>query len=87
MRLMRVEGPAIVCHCDGCAREAIAGTIPYISAASGEPRAPEEWYQSEDGGLYCSACAAKLVQVDPTRSVNQFFTDTAGTQIDPDVLA
>jgi len=84
MKLARIEGPATVMHCDGCARDGMGGSEPYLSAATGEARAPEEWYQDEDPlnfGQYCSECAAKMVSEDPTRSKTQFYDNTTGTQI------
>ena len=87
MKLTRIEGPARIHHCDGCAAEAVAGTEPYTSAASGELVEPAEWYESEDGTSgYCSTCAAKLVEEDPTRSVTQFYADTAGQEVLPENL-
>lgn len=48
---------------------------------------PEEWYRAEEClNVYCSPCAAKLVQQDEARSVNQFFSDTAGNEILPNIL-
>ena len=48
---------------------------------------PEEVYAEEETTepVYCSECAAKLVDEDPTRSRSQFYTDTTGTNIDPDI--
>jgi hypothetical protein len=86
MNLTRIEGPPTVCHCDGCNRDGIGGTVPYLSASTEEVREPEDFYQSEDGALYCGACSAKLMETDPTRSVNKFYLDTEGTQIDPEHL-
>ena len=84
MELTRIEGPATVCHCAGCHIEGIGGTEPYLSASSGCLVDPLDFYV--DGcleGIYCSTCAAKLVEVDPTRSVSQFYSDTAGNEIHP----
>jgi hypothetical protein len=86
MKLTRIEGFATVCHCVGCGYEAIGGSVPYVSASTEECRQPEEFYTDSES-VYCSTCAAKLVQTDSTRSVSRFFTDTAGTQIDSEVLA
>ena len=83
MNLTRIEGPATIQHCDGCDRNAIAGTEQYESASTGEQRQPEEWYTDGGVGVYCAACAAKLVEADPTRSVSRYFLDTAGTVVDP----
>jgi len=87
VNLTRIEGPATVCHCVGCSREGLGGTEPFISAASGEVRQPEDFYVDGDlTAIYCAACAAKLVEVDPTRSVNRYFMDVAGTVVDPAIL-
>ena len=86
MKLKQIEGGPIIVRCDGCSREAPAGTLPYISASTGEVCLSEEFYQSDDGGIYCPTCAAKLTEVDPTRSVKQFYADTAGTEILPEIL-
>jgi hypothetical protein len=94
MKLTRIEGPPIFLVCTGCKREGIGGTEDYASAASGETREPEAWYLplemsiigAEGPAVYCSECSAKLVEEDPTRSVNQFYSDTAGTQIEPEIL-
>jgi hypothetical protein len=85
VKLTLIEGPATVCHCDGCNRDGIGGSEPYASASTAEVRQPETWYRDERG-IYCSECSAKLVQEDPTRSRSQFYLDTAGTEIHPDVL-
>lgn len=85
MKLTRIEGPATVHHCDGCNRDGIVGSEEYQNASRGEVCQPEEWYRGEDG-QYCGGCAAKLVEQDPTRSVNQFFSDTAGNDIRPENL-
>ena len=87
MNLTRIEGLPTVCHCNGCNRDGIGGSEPFPSASSGEIKTPEEFYV--DGNtlaVYCTTCAAKLVEVDPTRSVSQFYTNTEGTEIHPDVL-
>ena len=87
MNFSRIEGPATICHCATCNYEAPGGTESFPSASTGEIRTPEDFYV--DGNtltVYCATCAAKLVQDDPTRSVNQFYLDTAGTQSHPDVL-
>ena len=87
MKLFRVEGPAIILHCIACAYEGIGGSEAYPSAASGKMREPEKWYQSEDGVVvYCAECAAKMATSDPTRSVNQFYNDTAGEVICKSIL-
>jgi hypothetical protein len=85
MNLTRIEGPATHLFCAGCGRDGVAGTEPYLSAATGEERKPEEWYQEEDAA-YCSDCAAKMAQQDEARSVNQFFSDTAGKEVLPENL-
>jgi hypothetical protein len=88
MKLIRIEGPPLHVVCAGCSREGIAGSEPYPSASTGEERTPEEWYREEvaDFGAYCAACAVKMVEVDPTRAVNQFYSDTAGNEIEPENL-
>lgn len=86
MRLTRIEGPACILVCSPCGREGIGGTEAYFSASSGEARTPEDWYLHPDGISFCSSCAFKVVQKDPTRSRHTFYTDTGGTQIDPEVL-
>lgn len=87
MKLVRIEGPATIHHCDGCNRDGVAGTEAYQNASRGELCSPEEWYRAEDGtGQYCAECAAKIVQQDEARSVNQFFSDTAGNEILPENL-
>ena len=88
MKLTRIKGPATICHCAGCHHEAPGGTEPFLSASTGETRMPEDFYVDESlEGIYCAACAAKLVCSDPTRSLTRFFLDTGGTQIDPEVFA
>lgn len=89
MKMVRIEGAPLHLMCAGCSREGIGGTESYPSAATGEERTPEEWYREKDAGLpfaYCTECAAKMAQQDETRSVNQFFSDTAGKEILPENL-
>jgi hypothetical protein len=65
----------------------LGGTEPFTSASTGEIRQPEDFYI--DGnleGIYCATCAAKLTEVDPTRSINRFFLDTEGKMPDPAIL-
>lgn len=86
MKLTRIEGPPQHLICGGCQCEGIGGTQTYTSAATGEERMPDAWYQDEDPlnhATYCAACAAKMVEEDPTRSRTTFYTNTEGTQIDP----
>jgi hypothetical protein len=84
VNLTRIEGSPITVHCDGCNRDGVAGQEPYTSASQGKVILPEDWYTNENStGVYCATCAAKLVQTDPTRSVTQFYTDTKGEKIDP----
>jgi hypothetical protein len=85
VKLTQIEGQPRLLFCSGCTREGIGGTTPYLSASTEEVRVPEEWYQTECGLEYCNTCAAKLVEEDPTRSRSQFYTDTAGTNIDPNI--
>jgi hypothetical protein len=86
-KVTRIEGVVTIVRCGGCGAEGIAGSIPYVSAATGEAREPEEWYRDEGMGVsYCGTCAPKLMQEDPARSRNNFYTDTAGEAIHPEVL-
>jgi hypothetical protein len=81
VKLKLIEGTPITLTCAGCQSTGIGGTNPYVGASSGEFRAPEQWYAEADKiePVYCSACAAKLTEQDPTRSVSQFYSDTDGT--------
>jgi hypothetical protein len=85
-----MTGPAITVECLACHRHAVAGDQSYKSASQGEECQPEIVYADLDGeayrAYYCAECAAKLSEVDPTRAVNQFYTDTTGEQIDHDHL-
>lgn len=91
MQLVRIEGPALTLTCNTCGATGVGGSDPYTNASRGEECQPEEWYtehiiHDETQGAYCKECAAKLVQQDDARSVNQFFSDTAGNQILPENL-
>jgi hypothetical protein len=86
MKFTLVTGRAVTIECRVCKRQVVGGTEAYISAASGEPVQPSEIYKEKAGGVYCSECAAKLVVEDPTKSVNQFFSDTLGNEIEPEHL-
>lgn len=91
MKLIRIEGPAMTLTCQTCQVTGVGGSESYVSASQGEQCAPEEWYtehivHDESMGMYCAPCAAKLVQQDEARSVNQFFSDTAGNEILPENL-
>jgi hypothetical protein len=82
MKLILIEGQPAHLVCAGCTRDGIGGTDTYPAASSGEERTPEQWYQDPEGiAVYCAECAAKMTAEDPTRSVSQFYADTAGTQI------
>ena len=86
-----IVGPAMTLVCYGCDRTGTGGNEGYISAASGEARVPECWYMEEmvEPGfrtMYCGECAAKIVQQDQARSVNQFYSDTTGAEIKPENL-
>jgi hypothetical protein len=85
-----VTGSAITVECSACHRHAVAGDQPYQSASQGDQRQPETVYADLDGeayhAYYCAECAAKLSETDPTRAVNQFYTDTTGKEIDHDHL-
>jgi hypothetical protein len=87
MRFERIIGPVTLCQCLVCNKAGLGGDESYTSASTGETRTPEDWYVDTDNlGVYCSTCAAKLVQDDPTRSVSTFYTDTGGTEVDPEHL-
>jgi hypothetical protein len=90
MKLKLIEGPASVWDCAGCGNSGMGGTEAFISAANPLVTLnPEEWYRSEntiDSKAYCAVCAVKLVEEDPTRSVSQFYSDTAGTAVEPENL-
>ena len=86
MKFVLITGPAITVKCVVCKEHIVGGTEPYPSAATGELVQPSEIYKEEAGGVYCSECAAKLVVEDPTKSVNQFFSDTSGKEIEPEHL-
>jgi hypothetical protein len=86
MKFTLVTGPAITIECTVCKQHVVGGTEAYASAASGEAVQPSEVYSEEAGGVYCSECAAKLSVEDSTRSVNQFFSDTTGKEIEPEHL-
>jgi hypothetical protein len=60
----------------------VGGTETYVRASDGETCTPAAWYLLEDStAVYCATCAAKLTEEDPTRSVSQFYSDTAGNEI------
>jgi hypothetical protein len=87
MRFERITGPVTICQCLVCDRQGPGGDTAYTSASTGETRTPEDWYVDADNlGVYCSTCAAKLVQDDPTRSVSTFYANTTGTEVDPERL-
>lgn len=86
MNFVLVTGPAITVECVACHQNVIAGDLPYKNASRGEECQPDTVYADADSGpvkaYYCQECAAKLSVDDPTRSVNQFYTTTAGDEID-----
>jgi hypothetical protein len=91
VRLIRWDGPAVTLTCSTCGITGVGGSEEYTNASRGEVCQPDEWYtehiiHDETQGMYCAECAAKLVEQDPTRSVNQFFSDTAGNDILPENL-
>ena len=89
MKFTRIIGPAQHLMCAGCTQDGVGGSEPYLSASTQEERQPEEWYVADtaDGPLeYCSTCAAKMVETDPTRAVHQYFSDTAGNEVKPENL-
>jgi hypothetical protein len=92
MKFELIIGAAQHFTCDTCGVDGLGGSESYTSASNGEIKEPEEWYQEVGRPIppplkiVCSSCAAKLVQEDPTRSVSQFYTDTQGTEVLPEVL-
>lgn len=89
MKLHLIEGVARVLLCAGCGRHGIGGTESYVNESRGETVVPEEWYTPEGPGpevVWCAPCAAKIVQEDLTRAVHQFFSDTAGNEIEPEII-
>jgi hypothetical protein len=86
MKFVLVTGPAITIECAVCQAHIVGGTDPYPSASTGDSVQPAEVYREEAGGMYCSNCARKLAVEDPTRSVNQFFSDTQGKEIEEEHL-
>ena len=86
MNFALVTGPAITVECVACHRNVVAGDLPYTNASRGEERLPDTVYLDCNNdpipSYYCQECAAKLSVDDPTRSVNQFYTTTAGDEID-----
>lgn len=86
MKFALVTGPVVTVECTVCQAHIVGGTDPYPSAATGEPVQPSGVYQEEAGGMYCAECASKLVAEDPTKAVNQFFSDTAGKAIEVEHL-
>jgi len=77
-------------ECLTCHRHVMAGDSPYQNASRGEECLPEQVYADSEStewlAYYCSECAAKLSVNDPTRAVNQYFSDTAGNKIEPEHL-
>lgn len=90
MKFVLVTGPAITVECLVCHRHAIAGDQPYKSASRQEECQPELVYADLEGeafkSYYCQECAAKLAVEDPTRAVNQFYSDTAGKEVETEHL-
>ena len=89
MKLIRIEGPAVTLACMTCRVLGVGGSQEYTNASRGEVCTPDEWYREDDPdvlGAYCAVCAAKLAQQDEARSVNQFFSDTAGNEVLPENL-
>jgi len=86
MNFQLVTGPAVTLTCHACQALVVGGTEPYESASQHEPVLPTKVYVDIEGDVihahYCEECAAKLSVDDPTRSVNQFYTDTTGEEID-----
>jgi uncharacterized protein YlaI len=92
MKFVLVTGPAITVECLICQKSTIAGDQPYKSASKQEEAMPETVYADTSvnsnpfKSYYCQDCAAKLAVEDPARSVNQFFSDTSGKEIEPEHL-
>lgn len=90
MRFILVTGPAVSVECLTCHKHVTGGDQPYRNASRGEECVPEQVYADSEGepfhAYYCSECAAKLSAEDPTRAVNQYFSDTAGNEIEPEHL-
>jgi len=87
MKFELVTGPTITVECVTCRQHVIGGSEPYTSAATGEPVQPGAVYldiEGEPHKFYCSECAAKLAEPDPTRAVNQFYSDTTGNAVEPE---
>ncbi len=88
MKFELVTGPTITVECVTCQQHVIGGSEPYQSAATGELVQPGTVYQDTEGeshkSYYCQECAAKLAEPDPTRAVNQFYSDTQGKAIEPE---
>lgn len=88
MKFVQISGAPQHLTCRGCGKDGIGGTDPYKSASSGDLVTPDTWYVEAEYPFdtYCAECAAKLSQEDPTRSVSQFYADTKGTEILPEIL-
>lgn len=87
MSLQLIEGHPVSLTCNGCDTSGIGGTETYQSAATGNRCAPGTWYRdTQTGAEYCSGCAVKLTHGDQTRSVTQFYSDTAGTEVRAEYL-
>jgi len=93
MKFVLVTGPMFSVHCDGCGVYKRAGdqsTITDFKEATNQAILiiPDNVYTYADSeavkSYYCQECATKLSVEDPTRSVNQFFSDTAGKDIEPE---
>ena len=87
MKFILVTGPIFSVHCDGCGVYKRAGDQT-TTTDSEQIIIPDNVYTYEENeaikSYYCHECAAKLSVEDPTKSVNQFFSDTAGKDIEPE---
>ena len=87
MRFQLVIGPVFSVSCQGCHEHKHAGSESYRSASTGRlDGQPDRVYADLDSkayeAYYCEFCARRHAEgVDITRSVTQFYTDTAGEQI------
>ena len=89
MRFSLITGPVFSITCSGCLSHKQAGTELYRSASTGNMDGqPDRVYTDiEDTPYrafycdvyYCEACAARHAEaIDPTKSVEGFYSDTRG---------
>jgi hypothetical protein len=90
VKFVLVTGPIFSVHCAGCGAYKRAGDQTTTAAFGQAIILPDNVYVDTEGeafkSYYCGDCASKLVVEDPTRSVNQFFSDTVGEEIEPEHL-